>query len=58
MKVGGYAGQVLYIDLTKEEITKEALDLDLARKHVGGFGLNVQVCLGAARSCGRPVFAG
>ncbi len=40
MKVGGYAGQVLYIDLTKEEITKEPLDLDSARKHLGGFGLN------------------
>jgi aldehyde:ferredoxin oxidoreductase len=40
MKVGGYAGQVLYIDLTREEIRKEPLDLDLARKHVGGFGLN------------------
>ncbi len=40
MKVGGYAGQVLYIDLTKEEIKKEPLDLDMARKYLGGFGLN------------------
>jgi aldehyde:ferredoxin oxidoreductase len=40
MKVGGYAGQVLYVDLTKEEVTKEPLDLDAARKHLGGFGLN------------------
>lgn len=40
MKVGGYAGQVLYIDLTKEEIRKESLDIDMARKHLGGFGLN------------------
>lgn len=40
MKVGGYAGQVLFIDLTREEIKKEPLDLDMARKHLGGFGLN------------------
>ncbi len=40
MRAGGYAGQVLYIDLTKEEIKKEPLDLDMARKFLGGFGLN------------------
>jgi aldehyde:ferredoxin oxidoreductase len=40
MKSGGYAGQVLYVDLTKEEIRKEPLDLDMARKFLGGFGLN------------------
>lgn len=40
MKVGGYAGRVLWIDLTKEEIRKEPLDLDMARKFLGGFGLN------------------
>ncbi|UCH08615.1 MAG: hypothetical protein JSV55_06490 [Deltaproteobacteria bacterium] len=40
MRAGGYAKQVLYIDLTKEEIKKEPLDLDMARKFLGGFGLN------------------
>jgi aldehyde:ferredoxin oxidoreductase len=40
MRAGGYAGQVLYIDLTKEEIKKEPLDLGMARKFLGGFGLN------------------
>jgi len=39
MKVGGYAGQVLYVDLTKEEIKKEPLDMEMARKFLGGFGL-------------------
>jgi aldehyde:ferredoxin oxidoreductase len=41
MKVGGYAGQVC-VDLTKE-ITKEPWDLDAARKHLGGFEL--QICV-------------
>ncbi len=40
MKVGGYAGQVLYIDLSKEDVKKEPLDLDLAHEYLGGFGLN------------------
>src|SRR5512139_1781034 len=40
MKVGGYAGQVLRIDLSTETIRKEPLDLDMARKFLGGFGLN------------------
>ena len=40
MKVAGYAGQVLHIDLTTKEIRKEKLDMDIARKHLGGFGLN------------------
>ena len=40
MKTGGYAGQVLYIDLTKESIKKEPLNLELAKKFLGGFGLN------------------
>ena len=40
MKIGGYAGQVLYIDLTTEIIKKEPLDLDMVKKFVGGFGLN------------------
>lgn len=43
MKVGGYAGQILTIDLTKEEIKKEPLDLDMARKFLGGFGLNCKL---------------
>lgn len=40
MKGGGYAGQILYIDLTREEIKKEPLDLNMAKKFLGGFGLN------------------
>ena len=40
MRTGGYAGQVLVVDLTKEEIRKDPLDLDQAKKFLGGFGLN------------------
>lgn len=40
MTAGGYAGRVLYVDLTKGDVRKEPLDMDAARKHLGGFGLN------------------
>jgi aldehyde:ferredoxin oxidoreductase len=43
MKVGGYAGQILFIDLTNGTIRKEPLDLELARKFLGGFGLNCKL---------------
>jgi aldehyde:ferredoxin oxidoreductase len=43
MIAGGYAGQILSIDLTKEEIKKEPLDLDMARKFLGGFGLSCKL---------------
>jgi len=43
MKIGGYGGQILYIDLTKEEIGKEPLDMDMAKKFLGGFGLNCKL---------------
>jgi aldehyde:ferredoxin oxidoreductase len=35
----GYAGRILRIDLTNRRVTREALDLGLAEKFVGGRGL-------------------
>lgn len=43
MEAGGYAGRILMIDLTKREIRKDPLDLGLARKFLGGFGLACQL---------------
>jgi len=37
---GGYAGSALHIDLTAGKIERVALDEGLARKFIGGFGLN------------------
>ncbi|NOY70106.1 MAG: aldehyde ferredoxin oxidoreductase family protein [Deltaproteobacteria bacterium] len=36
--MGGYAGQILYIDLTSGDIKKKALDTDFARDNIGGLG--------------------
>ena len=40
MTYHGYAGSVLYVDLTSGEIKKEPLDLEVAKKFIGGFGIN------------------
>ena len=36
----GYAGKILHVNLTTEKISIEKLNLDLAKKFIGGFGLN------------------
>ena len=39
MEVYGYAGKVLYVDLSTGKIEKEPLDLDQASRFIGGAGL-------------------
>ncbi|MFP4532507.1 MAG: aldehyde ferredoxin oxidoreductase family protein [Desulfobacterales bacterium] len=41
--MGGYAGQLLYIDLSSGKIEKEPLDKAFARKHIGGLGFGAQI---------------
>ncbi|MBC2716870.1 MAG: aldehyde ferredoxin oxidoreductase family protein [Desulfobacteraceae bacterium] len=43
--MGGYAGQILYIDLSTGSIEKKPLDMDYARKHIGGLGFGTQIYL-------------
>ena len=43
MAVYGYAGQILYVNLTTGEIRKEPLDLAMAKSLVGGFGINARL---------------
>lgn len=40
MEYYGYAGKILYVDLTREEIRKEPLDPEMARKYIGGGGFS------------------
>lgn len=40
MTANGYAGNILYVDLTSGEVRTEPLDMDLARTFIGGVGLN------------------
>jgi aldehyde:ferredoxin oxidoreductase len=41
--VGGYIGRTLYVDLSKAKLTKNPLDLSMARKFIGGRGLGIRV---------------
>lgn len=41
--MGGFAGKVLYVDLTKGKIRQEPLNSTLARKFIGGLGLTVKL---------------
>ena len=43
MTLGGFAGTVLVIDLTRGVISKEPLDEGLARDFIGGLGLTVRL---------------
>jgi aldehyde:ferredoxin oxidoreductase len=43
MSLGGFAGTVLAVDLTRGSITKEPLDPALARDFLGGLGLTVKL---------------
>jgi len=40
MSFPGYAGKVLFIDLTREETREEPLDPELVEKFLGGWGIN------------------
>ena len=42
-QIFGYAGELLYVDLARGKIQKRQLDLDLARKHIGGSGLAAKI---------------
>ena len=40
---GGYMGKLLFVDLSSGSIKEEALDEDVARKYLGGYGLGAKV---------------
>ena len=42
-KVPGYAGNVLYVDLTKKKFSKEPLDPELVNNFLGGYGINLKL---------------
>ena len=43
--MGGYAGQLLYIDLTSGHIEKKPLDMQFARQYIGGLGFGARIYL-------------
>jgi aldehyde:ferredoxin oxidoreductase len=43
--MGGYAGSILYVDLSTGDIQKEPLDKTFARENIGGLGFGTQIFL-------------
>ncbi|MBW1888301.1 MAG: aldehyde ferredoxin oxidoreductase, partial [Deltaproteobacteria bacterium] len=43
MDPNGFAGGILYIDLTSGEIKRESIDPQLMERFVGGWGINMKL---------------
>jgi aldehyde:ferredoxin oxidoreductase len=52
--MGGYAGRLLYIDLTSSTIEARALDLNFARQYIGGLGFGTRIYLDLIKN--KPEF--
>ena len=51
----GYAGKVLYVDLTAGKTRTEKLDEDIAKKYVGGIGLGMRLWLANSKTGVNPL---
>ena len=43
--MGGYAGKILYVDLSSKKIETKPLDMDFARRNIGGLGFGADIYL-------------
>ena len=43
--MGGYAGKILYIDLSSNKIETKNLDMEFARQYIGGLGFGTKIYL-------------
>ena len=45
MQIGGYAGNILYVNLTDGSIRKHPLDEDVVKEWIGGAGINTKLAI-------------
>ena len=57
MKLGGFAGRILFINLSTGDIRKEPLDTTLAEKFLGGLGICLKLYYDIARPGASPFSA-
>jgi aldehyde:ferredoxin oxidoreductase len=55
-EMGGFAGNILYVDLTREQIRREPLDKELAEKFIGGLGTSLKLAYDRITP-GTPAFS-
>ena len=58
MGLSGYGGNILYVDLTSGSVKKDQMDPDLARKYIGGSGLNIKLASELIAPGAGPLSAG
>lgn len=54
-RLGGFAGKILYIDLTTGDIHSEPLNRDLAQMFIGGFGIGSWLAYGLIKADTDPM---
>jgi aldehyde:ferredoxin oxidoreductase len=55
MEYHGYAGKILYVDLTSRCIRKEPLTIDLIRNYIGGMGINSKLAFDLIKPGADPL---
>jgi aldehyde:ferredoxin oxidoreductase len=58
MKLGGYAGNILHVNLTDGTVRKQPLDEELVRECIGGAGINNRLALDLIRPDVNPLSPG
>lgn len=58
MEYFGYAGAILYVDLTTGKIREEALDMEMAAKYLGGNGFSLRLVADIAEPMVDPLAPG
>jgi len=52
---GGYAGKILWVDLTKGKLKDEALDEGMARQFIGGYGIGARLIYSRMKAGADPL---
>jgi len=53
--VTGYVGKILFVDLSKGKLKEEALEEELCRKFIGGYGIGVRIIYSRQRGGVDPL---
>ena len=52
---GGYAGKLLFVDLTHGTVDERALSEEIAAKYIGGYGIGARILYGMMKKGADPL---
>jgi len=55
-EIYGYGGEILYVDLTNKNIYKKPLDIEYAKKFIGGPGIGLNILFDILKPKIHPQF--